>query len=107
MINFDGITKENMKEHNSNWLQIPDHPYRILKIGGSGSGKANSFNLISHPPDIDKIYLYAKNPFEPEHQLLINTKILMILKHLLNIEVISIIFVKILKNTIQIKNAKH
>ena len=32
-------------------------------IGGSGSGKTNAlFNLISHQPDIDKIYLYAKNP---------------------------------------------
>ena len=31
--------KENMKEHNPNWPQIPDHPYRILIIGGSGSGK--------------------------------------------------------------------
>ena len=31
--------KENMKEHNPNWPQIPDHPYRILIIGVSGSGK--------------------------------------------------------------------
>ena len=36
MINFDDITKENKKEHNP---QIPNHPYRILTIGGSGSGK--------------------------------------------------------------------
>ena len=34
MINFDGITKENMKEHNPNWPQIHDHPYIILIIGG-------------------------------------------------------------------------
>ena len=60
MINFDEVTKENKKEHNTNWLQILDHPYRILR--GSGSGKLNSlFNLISHQPDIDKIYLYAKD----------------------------------------------
>ena len=57
MINFDDVTKENIKEHNPNWPQISDHPYRILMIGGSGSGKTNSlFNLIKHQPDIEKIY---------------------------------------------------
>ena len=65
MINFDDVTKENIKEHNPNWPQIPDHPYRILIIGGSGSGKTNSlFNLINEEPDIDKICLYAKDPCE-------------------------------------------
>ena len=39
MINFDDVVKEKIKEHNSNLPQIPDHPYRILIIGGSGSGK--------------------------------------------------------------------
>ena len=39
MINFDDVTKENIKEHNLNWPQIPDHPYRISVIRGSGSGK--------------------------------------------------------------------
>ena len=38
---------KNLKEHKPNWPQIPDHPYRILIIGGSGSGKANSFNVVS------------------------------------------------------------
>ena len=41
MINFDDVTKENIKKHNPNWLQICDHQYRILIIGGSGSGKTN------------------------------------------------------------------
>ena len=41
MISFD-VTKENIKEHNPNWTQIPDHPYRTLTIGGSVSGKINS-----------------------------------------------------------------
>ena len=69
MITFNDITKE----HNPNWSQIPDHPYRILIIGGSGSGKTNSlFNLINQQPDIDKIYLYAKDPYEAKYQLLIN-----------------------------------
>ena len=35
----DDVTKENTKEHNLNWPQILDYPYRILMIGGSGSGK--------------------------------------------------------------------
>ena len=75
MINFDDVTKENIKEHNPNWPQIPDHPYRILIIGGSGSGKTNSlFNLINQKPDIDKIYLYAKYPFEAKYQVLIKKK---------------------------------
>ena len=39
MINIDNITKENIIEHNPNWPQIRDHPYRLLIIGVSGSGK--------------------------------------------------------------------
>ena len=40
----------------------------MLIIGGSGSGKTNSlFNLINQQPDIDKIYLYAKDPSEGKH----------------------------------------
>ena len=63
MINFDDVTKENIKEHNPNWPQIPDHPHIILITGGSESGKTNPlFNVINHQPDIDKIYLYAKDP---------------------------------------------
>ena len=46
-------------DHNPNWPYIPDHLYRILIIGGSGSRKANVLlNLIKHyPPDFEKIYL--------------------------------------------------
>ena len=73
MINFDNVTKENVKEHNRNWPQIPDFPYRILIIGGSGSGKTNSlFNPINQRPDIGKIYLYAKDLYEAKYQFLIN-----------------------------------
>ena len=51
MINVDDVTKENIKEHHSNWPQIPDYPYRILIIGSSRSRKANSlFNVISQEP---------------------------------------------------------
>ena len=73
MINFDDVVKENIKEHNPNWPKIPDHPYRILIIGGSGPGKTNSlFNLINQQLDIDKIYLYAKDPYEAKYQFLNN-----------------------------------
>ena len=49
MLNLDDITNENNKEHNKNWPYIPDHPYRILIIGGSGSGITNVLlNLIKY-----------------------------------------------------------
>ena len=82
MINFDDVTKENIKEHNPNWPQIPNHPYRVLIIGGSGSEKTKSlFNLINQQPDIDKVYLYAKDPYETKYQCLINKRRSTSLKH--------------------------
>ena len=75
MINFDDYTNKNKIEHNSKWPYIPDHPYRILIVGGSGSGKTNAlFNLINNQPDIDKIYLYAKDPYKAKYQYLINKR---------------------------------
>ena len=74
MINID-VTKENIKEHNPNLQHVPDHPLRILIIGGSRSGKTNSLlNLISQQPDIDKIYLYVKDTYRAKHQFLINKR---------------------------------
>ena len=62
MINLNNIVNENNNEYNEKWPYIPDHPYRILIIGGSGSEKTNSLlNLINEQDDIDKIYLYAKH----------------------------------------------
>ena len=59
MINFDYYANENKIEHSSKWPYIPDHPYRILIVVGSESGKTNALlNLIYNQPDIDKIYLY-------------------------------------------------
>ena len=56
-------------DHNLNWHYIPDHPYRILTIGGSGLGKTNVLsNLINHQrPDNDNIYLYVKDPFQSKY----------------------------------------
>ena len=75
MINFDEYSNENIIEHNSTWPYIPDHPYRILIIGGFGSGKTNALlNLINNQPDVDKIYLYAKDPYEKKYQYLIKKR---------------------------------
>ena len=72
MINLDSITNQNNKKHNEKWLYIPDHPYRILRIGGSGSQKTNAlFNLINEENDIDKVYLYARDLNEPKYRILI------------------------------------
>ena len=55
MINFDNYTNENKTEHNSKWTYIPDHSYRILIVGSSGSGKTNAlFNLINNQLELIK-----------------------------------------------------
>ena len=75
MINSDSITNENKIEHNEKWPCIPDHPYRIVIIGGSGSGKRNALiNLINEQNHIDKIYLYARDLSEPKYEYLIKKR---------------------------------
>ena len=85
MINFDNYVNgiafnENngvvlKTKHNKKWPHSTDHPYRILIIAGSGSGKTNLLlNLIENQPDIDKIYLYAKDPYESKYQHSINKR---------------------------------
>ena len=82
MINFDDYANENITKHNQKWPYILDHPYRILIIGGSGSGKTHALlNLINSLLDIDKIDLYAKDPYEAKYQFLINKRESTGLKH--------------------------
>ena len=114
MINFDDYTNENKRKHNPDWPDIPDHPCRILIIGGSGSGKTNAlFNLINNQPDIDKIYLYAKDPYEDKYQCLIKKRESIGIKHfndpkaLLSIQMICMMLTKILMIIIMIKKRKY
>ena len=80
MISFDDYVNENktlleLRSHNLKWPDIPDHPYRILIIGGSGSGKTKELSTLAiNQLDIDKIYLYAKDPCEAKYQYLIKKK---------------------------------
>ena len=75
MINLDSITNKNNKEHNEKWPYIPDHPYRILIIGGSGSGKTNALlNLIDEQNNMGKIYLYTKELSDPNYEYLIKKR---------------------------------
>ena len=70
MKNYDQLVEIN---HNPNWTYNPDHLHRILIISGSGLGKTNVlWNLEHQQPNIGKIFLYVKDPFESNYQLLIN-----------------------------------
>ena len=83
MINFDGITNEKNKEHNEKGPYIADHPYRIMIIGGTGSGKTNALlNLVNEENNIDKIFLYAKGLSEPKYEFLIKMQENAGIKHL-------------------------
>ena len=119
MINYDDVTKENINNHNLNWLQIPDYPYIILIIGGSGSGKTNaSLKLIKKQVDdysfIDKMYLYVKDSNEAKYQYLKNKWENPGLKCFHDSKAFNDystdmdnIYQKILKSTIQIKAIKY
>ena len=75
MINFNDYTNENNTKHNPKPQYIPDHRYKILLIRGSGSWKANKLlDLMNNKSVVDKIYLYAKHPFEAKYQNLIKKR---------------------------------
>ena len=78
MINLDSITNENNKGHNEKWPYIPDHPYRILIIGSSGSGKTNTLlNFIKKQDKRDligKMYFHARDLNKPKYQFLIEKR---------------------------------
>ena len=64
-INFEDHANETRIENNSKWAYIPDHPYKVLILGGSRSAKTNVLlNFINNKPDIEKICLYAKDTYE-------------------------------------------
>ena len=105
---IDDIVKENITEQTPISQQILGHPYKILIIGCSESGKASSlFNLINYQPDIEKIYLHAKGLNEAKHTFLIEKLLLNKVKLSLNTQITWMILTKTLKNTTQIRNVKH
>ena len=75
MIDLVSITNKNNKQHSKKWPYIPDHPYRILIIGRSGSGRKKVLlHLIKGQDDSDKMYLYAKYLSKPKYEFLIKTR---------------------------------
>ena len=82
MTNFDDYPNENKRKHNLKWQYTPEHPHRILIIGGSWSGKTNAtLNLINNQRDIGKIYFYAKDPYGTKCQFLLKKREITGLKH--------------------------
>ena len=78
-------------------------------IGGSGFGKTNVLlNLIENQPGIDEIYLHAKDPYKAKYQYLINKRRSVGIDHFddpkaLSIQIICVVFTKLLINTITTK----
>ena len=82
MKNFDDIIGLKKQENNKYWPEIPNFPYRLLINAASRTGKTNALlNLLSFQPDIDKIYLYVKDPYEDKYDYLINKRQKVGIKH--------------------------
>ena len=70
MISLDNVTGAKIRQNNPKWPQIYNYPYRISITGGSPLGKANGLlNSKSFQQHTDKIYLYAKGPYDVKYQL--------------------------------------
>ena len=107
MMDFDHYVNENKSKHNKNWPYIPDHPCRILINGGSESGKTNLLlNFIENQPDIDKIYLYAKDPHESKYHF-IKINHFNDPKAFIEYSKIYMMFIKILMITTLIKKIRY
>ena len=113
MINLDSITNKNNKKHNEKWQYIPDHPYRILIIGGFGSEKTITLlNLISEQNDIDKIYLYVRDLNEPKYKNWIKKRKDTVIKplndpmHLSNVQIRWMMSMRIFMTIIQAEKEK-
>ena len=52
---------DNTKEPNMQWLQILNHPFKIIIVGCSESVKANALlTLIKHQPEVDQIFFMSE-----------------------------------------------
>lgn len=78
-LNFDDIIKKDPEIERLNFIQnepfLPQHPFRMIINGFSGSGKTNQLlNLLFHPVytlNYNKVYLYAKDFTEDKYTWLI------------------------------------
>ncbi len=79
-INFEEIAKkeiDNPYEFEKNHFLLPQHFFRMIVVGSSGSGKTNTvLNMLINPKSDmtikwDKLYLYAKDIQEPKYEYLI------------------------------------
>ena len=85
MFRFDCITKEDNKDYNTNWSRIPDHPYRILIVGSSKSGKtiANTNTRMQNTSKY-KIVEYISNKKQKIMiVVMISLLICLVIKHLI------------------------
>ena len=55
-----GDKGDNTQEPNMKWLQIPNHPFKIMIVACSESLKANALlTLIKQQPEMDKIFFMS------------------------------------------------